>query len=82
MMGENIGISRKCMKTMIKEIDVNNDQIIEDYEWIEYIRMARIQDKLEVRGLQDNNILLDLLHNEKGDRSSLRNKKNVNLNDD
>jgi len=35
LMGKNIGISDKIMKSIIKEIDVNGDGTIEINEWIE-----------------------------------------------
>mmetsp|Transcript_28917 Transcript_28917/g.24286 ORF Transcript_28917/g.24286 Transcript_28917/m.24286 type:complete len:82 (+) Transcript_28917:332-577(+) len=81
-MGVNIGIGKEIMKTMIKEIDVNGDGTIEVNEWIEYIRVSRSQDKLDLRGQYDNNILLDLLDKNKGERTAMRRKKNFNLQDD
>jgi len=81
-MGENIGISPEIMKSMIKEIDVNGDGTIEINEWITFISKTRRQDKLVVRGKDNNNILLDFLDMNKGNGISMKRKMNFNLHDD
>jgi len=78
-MGESMNITRKVMHSMIKEIDVNGDGTIELDEWIEYIRKSKNTNKLDVRGQDNNNILLDLIDYNKGEEKTR--KKNLNIHD-
>lgn len=81
-MGESMGISRKVMNSMIKEIDVNGDGTIELEEWIDYIRRSKNTNKLDVRGQDDNNILLDFIdHNNGVKNENKTRKKNLNIHD-
>lgn len=81
LMGESMGISRKIMSSMIKEIDVNGDGTIELEEWIDQIRGSKQSNQLEIRGEDDHNILLDFIDHSKGDKDAMRRKKNLNIHD-
>lgn len=80
-MGNAMGITNNVMKCMIKEVDINGDGTINVEEWIAYIRKSRNTNSVDMRGVEDSNILLDFIDNKNNTKDTTR-KKNVNLNDD